>query len=43
VRDGVIERIDPGIAADDVEVVDVSGCPVLLGLVDAHCHLEETL
>jgi cytosine/creatinine deaminase len=44
VRDGVIERIEPGIAVDEhVEVLDVSGRLVLPGLVDAHCHLDKTL
>jgi cytosine/creatinine deaminase len=43
VRDGVIERIEPGIASEDVEIVDVSERLVLPGLVDAHCHLDKTL
>jgi cytosine/adenosine deaminase-related metal-dependent hydrolase len=44
VRDGVIERIEPGIAVEEhVEVLDVSGRLVLPGLVDAHCHLDKTL
>ena len=44
VRDGRIERIEPGIAVEDhVEVLDVSGRMVLPGLVDAHCHLDKTL
>jgi cytosine deaminase len=43
VRDGAIERIEPTVAADGVEVIDVSGRIVLPGLVDAHCHLDKTL
>jgi cytosine deaminase len=43
VRDGVIERIEPGIAVEGVEVLDVSGRLVLPGLIDAHCHLDKTL
>ena len=42
VRDGAIDRIEPGLSAD-VEVIDVSGWLVLPGLVDAHCHLDKTL
>jgi cytosine/creatinine deaminase len=42
VRDGVIERIEPGIDLD-VESLDVPGRLVLPGLVDAHCHLDKTL
>jgi cytosine/creatinine deaminase len=43
IRDGAIERIEPGIAAGDTDVIDVSGRLVLPGLVDAHCHLDKTL
>jgi cytosine deaminase len=44
VRDGVIERVEPGIAVEEhVEVLDVSDRLVLPGLVDAHCHLDKTL
>jgi cytosine/creatinine deaminase len=43
VRDGVIERIEPGIAVEQAEVLDVSGRLVLPGLIDAHCHLDKTL
>jgi cytosine deaminase len=43
VRDAAIERIAPGIAAGDADVIDVSGRLVLPGLVDAHCHLDKTL
>ena len=43
VRDGVIARIEPGIAVGDTDMIDVSGRLVLPGLVDAHCHLDKTL
>jgi cytosine/creatinine deaminase len=43
VRDGAIERIEPGVAVGDADVIDVSGRLVLPGLVDAHCHLDKTL
>jgi cytosine/creatinine deaminase len=43
VRDALIERIEPGVAVEDAEVLDVSGRLVLPGLVDAHCHLDKTL
>jgi cytosine deaminase len=42
VRDGAIQRIEPGLELD-AEVVDISGRLVLPGLVDAHCHLDKTL
>ena len=41
VRDGLIDRIEPGLQAD-AEVLEVSGI-VLPGLIDAHCHLDKTL
>ena len=41
VRDGLIDRIEPGLEAD-AEVLEVSGI-VLPGLIDAHCHLDKTL
>jgi cytosine deaminase len=44
VRDGVIDRIEPGLEAPaGAEVIDVSGRLVLPGLVEAHCHLDKTL
>ena len=43
VREGVIERIEPGIEPGDAEVLDVGDRLVLPGLVDAHCHLDKTL
>jgi cytosine deaminase len=43
VRDGVIERVEPDVTVEEVEVLDVSGRLVLPGLVDAHCHLDKTL
>jgi cytosine deaminase len=43
VRDGAIERIEPGIPVGDAEVLDITGRLVLPGLVDAHCHLDKTL
>jgi cytosine deaminase len=41
VRDGLIDRIEPGLQAD-AEVLEVGGI-VLPGLIDAHCHLDKTL
>ena len=35
-RAGAIERIEPGIAPGDADVLDVAGRLVLPGLVDAH-------
>src|SRR5256885_9871108 len=44
IREGVIERIGPGLQADPAaEVVDVPGRLLLPGLIDAHCHLDKTL
>jgi cytosine deaminase len=43
VRDGAIAQIQPDIAVEDAEVLDVSGRIVLPGLVDAHCHLDKSL
>ncbi len=45
VRDGVIERVEPGLAVEepDVEMVEGRGDLVLPGLVDAHAHLDKTL
>jgi cytosine deaminase len=44
IRAGVIDRIEPGLAAPaGAEVIDVSGRLVLPGLVEAHCHLDKTL
>src|SRR5205085_7009512 len=43
IREGVIERIGPGLRADPAaEVVDVPGRLLLAGLIDAHCHLDKT-
>jgi cytosine/adenosine deaminase-related metal-dependent hydrolase len=43
VRNGAIERIEPGIDLAEAQVLDISGKLVLPGLVDAHCHLDKTL
>ena len=43
VREGVIERIEPGIEPGDAEVLEVGDRLVLPGLVEAHCHLDKTL
>ncbi len=44
VRDGRIEAVGPGLAAPDgVPVVDVEGCAVLPGFVQAHTHLGQAL
>ena len=42
VRDDRIEAIAPRLQADDVEVVDASGCIVIPGLVNAHMHTWQT-
>ncbi len=38
--DGVIRAVQPDLEADAEEVVDVSGCKLLPGLVDSHTHLD---
>jgi cytosine/adenosine deaminase-related metal-dependent hydrolase len=44
IREGVIERIGPGLRADPAaEVVNVPGRLLLPGLIDAHCHVDKTL
>ncbi len=43
VREGAIERIEPGIDPGDADVLDVADRLVLPGLVEAHCHLDKTL
>jgi cytosine/creatinine deaminase len=47
VRDGVVERVAPGLApaggAPGAEVIEVRDRLVLPGLVEAHCHLDKTL
>ena len=42
VRQDRIEAIAPAITADDVEVVDATGCIVIPGLVNAHMHTWQT-
>jgi len=42
-RDGVIDRIEPGLDVLDAETFDIAGRLVLPGLVDAHGHLDKTL
>jgi dihydroorotase len=41
VREGVIARVERGIAAPDARVVEASGCVVCPGLVDMHVHLRQ--
>ena len=43
IRDGIIERVAPGIDAGGAERVDITGRLVLPGLVDAHAHIDKTL
>jgi 5-methylthioadenosine/S-adenosylhomocysteine deaminase len=44
IRDGIIERIAPQIAADDgVEVVDAAGKLVAPGFVNAHYHSHDVM
>ncbi|TMR90812.1 amidohydrolase [Nonomuraea basaltis] len=43
VRDGLIDRVAPGIDSPGALVVDIDGQLVLPGLVEAHCHLDKTL
>jgi cytosine deaminase len=43
VREGAIERIEPGIDPGDADVLDVADRLILPGLVEAHCHLDKTL
>lgn len=44
VRGGVFAEIGPNLAAPAAsEIVELDGCLVLPGLVDAHCHLDKTL
>jgi dihydropyrimidinase len=40
VADGRIERIGPGLEADDVDVLDATGLLVLPGVIDVHTHLR---
>lgn len=46
-RDGRIAAIDPvsarGKVPDAAQVIDASGCLVLPGLVDGHCHIDKSL
>ncbi|MCD6725840.1 MAG: amidohydrolase family protein [Solirubrobacteraceae bacterium] len=44
VRDGVIEAVGPGLAANEVdEMVDAAGCLVIPGLINSHNHVFGTL
>jgi cytosine/creatinine deaminase len=43
VSDGTIEAVLPVGAGRAVESLDATGCLVLPGLVEAHCHLDKTL
>jgi cytosine/adenosine deaminase-related metal-dependent hydrolase len=44
VTDGRVEVVVPAGTADPaVDTVDATGCLVLPGLVEAHCHLDKTL
>lgn len=41
IRDGIIARMEAGYEAEADEIIDASGCYVLPGLVDVHCHLRD--
>jgi cytosine deaminase len=44
VADGrVVALVDVGSVDGDADTVDATGCLVLPGLVEAHCHLDKTL
>src|SRR4051812_49556103 len=43
VTGGVVEAVLPTGTAEAPEYVDATGCLVLPGLVEAHCHLDKTL
>ncbi|MDD3243385.1 MAG: dihydroorotase [Eubacteriales bacterium] len=41
VENGVVAGMGEALFAADAEVIDLSGCLVMPGLVDMHCHLRE--
>lgn len=41
IQDGLITKMEAGFEGEADEVLDASGCYVLPGLVDAHCHLRD--
>ena len=43
VRDGVIEGVGAGLAADGAEIIDASDMIVMPGLIDSHYHMWSTL
>ena len=43
VGDGTIEAVLPVGTGPATETLDATGCLVLPGLVEAHCHLDKTL
>ena len=43
IRGGRIDRMQPGIAVEDIETEDGAGAIALPGLVEAHTHLDKSL
>ena len=39
IRDGKIHAAAARLEAPEAEVLDVSGCHVIPGIIDAHCHI----
>lgn len=43
IRDGVIDRVGPDLAAEGAEIIDASDMIVMPGLIDSHYHMWSTL
>lgn len=41
IEDGRVAAMATGLERSEAEVIDVSGCHILPGLIDLHCHLRE--